>query len=177
MENKVIQNAGFHHIALYASDFERSFKFYTEGLGFNYVRGWGEGLGRIVMLDFGGGALLELFAKGAPEEQQNAKFIHLAIATTDPDGAYAAALAAGAVLRGAAMYSSMEPCSRRASEPESCTQLIIRHGFARAAFALYEPDCFVCCRGAQTLREAGVDVRVYPELAEGVRRANAHLGR
>ncbi len=97
MENKIIQNAGFHHIALYASDFERSFKFYTEGLGFNYVRGWGEGLGRIVMLDFGGGALLELFAKGTLEEQQNAKFIHLAIATTDPDGAYAAALAAGAV--------------------------------------------------------------------------------
>ena len=27
------------------------------------------------------------------------------------------------------------------------------------------------------LRQAGVDVRVYPELAEGVRRANAHLGR
>ena len=87
------------------------------------------------------------------------------------------ALDAGAELRGAAIYSSMEPCSRRAREPERCTRLIIRHGFARAAFALYEPDCFVCCRGAQTQREAGVDVRVYPELAEGVRRANAHLGR
>ena len=89
----------------------------------------------------------------------------------------AKALAAGAVLRGAAMYSSMEPCSRRASEPESCTQLIIRHGFARAAFALYEPDCFVCCRGALTLREAGVDVRAYPALAGGVWEANAHLKR
>ena len=89
----------------------------------------------------------------------------------------AKALAAGAELRGAAMYSSMEPCSQRKSEPESCTQLILRHGFARVVFALYEPDRFVRCRGAQTLREAGVDVRVYPELAEGVRRANAHLGR
>ena len=69
----------------------------------------------------------------------------------------------------------MEPCSQRKSEPESCTQLILRHGFARVVFALYEPDRFVCCRGAQTLREAGVDVRVYPELAEGVRRAsNSH---
>ena len=87
------------------------------------------------------------------------------------------ALDAGAELRGAAIYSSMEPCSQRKSEPESCTQLILRHGFARAVFALYEPDRFVCCRGAQTLRQAGVDVRVYPELAEGVRRANAHLGR
>ena len=87
------------------------------------------------------------------------------------------ALDAGAELRGAAIYSSMEPCSQRKSEPESCTQLILRHGFARVVFALYEPDRFVRCRGAQTLREAGVDVRVYPELAEGVRRANAHLGR
>ena len=87
------------------------------------------------------------------------------------------ALDAGAELRGAAIYSSMEPCSQRKSEPESCTQLILRHGFARVVFALYEPDRFVCCRGAQTLREAGVDVRVYPALAEGVHRANAHLGR
>ena len=87
------------------------------------------------------------------------------------------ATAAGADLHGASIYSSMEPCSRRASEPESCTQLIIRHGFARAAFALYEPDCFVCCRGALTLREAGVDVRAYPALAGGVWEANAHLKR
>lgn len=85
------------------------------------------------------------------------------------------ALAAGADLHGAAIYSSMEPCSQRSSEPESCTQLILRHGFARVAFARYEPDCFVCCRGAQTLREAGVDVRAYPELAAGVSEANAHL--
>lgn len=91
--------------------------------------------------------------------------------------AVAKAVAAGAPLRGAAIYSSMEPCSQRASEPESCTQLIIRHGFARAVFALYEPDCFVCCRGALTLREAGVDVRVYPTLAAGVWEANAHLKR
>lgn len=46
-----------------------------------------------------------------------------------------------------------------------------------AAFALYEPDCFVCCRGALTLREAGVDVRAYPALAGGVWEANAHLKR
>lgn len=91
--------------------------------------------------------------------------------------AVAKALAAGAVLQGGAIYSSMEPCSTRRSEPESCTELIIRHGFAHAAFALYEPDCFVCCRGAQTLREAGVEVRVYPELGADVRTVNAHLCR
>lgn len=85
------------------------------------------------------------------------------------------ALAAGAELRGAAIYSSMEPCSRRASEPESCTQMIIRLGFAHVAFALYEPDRFVDCRGALTLREAGIDVRAYPDLGDEVRAVNAHL--
>ncbi len=85
------------------------------------------------------------------------------------------ALAAGADLRGGAIYSSMEPCSTRKSEPESCTQLILRHGFAHVAFALYEPDCFVCCHGAEMLRAAGIDLRVYPELGDEVLAVNAHL--
>lgn len=89
--------------------------------------------------------------------------------------AIAKALAAGARLRGAAMYSSMEPCSKRSSEPESCSELIFRHGFSHVAFALYEPDHFVDCRGALTLREAGIDVRAYPELGDEVRQINAHL--
>ncbi len=97
MENKVIKNAGFHHLALIASDFDKTMKFYLDGLGCSYVRGWGEGKDRIAMIDFGGGNLLEVFARGNDGEQQNARFLHLAIATTDPDGAYEAALRAGAV--------------------------------------------------------------------------------
>jgi len=89
--------------------------------------------------------------------------------------AVAKALAAGAELRGAAIYSSMEPCSTRASEPESCSELIIRHRFARAVFALYEPDRFVRCRGALAMREAGIDVRAYPELASEAKAVNRHL--
>lgn len=85
------------------------------------------------------------------------------------------ALAAGAQLRGATIFTSMEPCSKRASEPESCTELILRHGFGRVLFALYEPDRFVTCRGALTMREAGVEVIHCPALAEEVRKANAHL--
>ena len=92
MENTVIQNAGFHHLALYASDFDRTMEFYCKGLGCGYDRGWGEGTGRAAMVDFGGGNLLEIFAKGTGKEQENARFIHLAIATTDPDRAYEAAL-------------------------------------------------------------------------------------
>lgn len=89
--------------------------------------------------------------------------------------ALAKALAAGSSLRDATIYSSMEPCSQRNSEPESCSQLILRHGFRRVVFALYEPDRFVHCRGALMLREAGLDVRCYPALGEEVRAANLHL--
>ena len=96
MENHVIPGAGFHHLALISSDFERSLKFYIEGLGCTYVRGWGEGKGRIAMIDFGSGHLLEIFARGNGGEQADPRFLHLAIATSDPDAAYEAALKAGA---------------------------------------------------------------------------------
>ena len=86
------------------------------------------------------------------------------------------ATAAGADLHGASIYSSMEPCSTRSSEPESCSELILRHGFSRTVFALYEPSCFVCCEGAVRLRKGDVEVRVYPQLAGEVRAINGHLG-
>lgn len=83
--------------------------------------------------------------------------------------------AAGADLHGATMYSSMEPCTERKSEPESCSQLLVRHGFARAVFAAFEPDYFVRCDGAAFLRRNGVRVDIIPDLAEEVRRINAHI--
>lgn len=89
--------------------------------------------------------------------------------------AVAKALSAGANLRGATIYSSMEPCSQRSSEPESCSELLLRYGFGRVVFALYEPACFVHCRGALNLRQGGVEVRVYPALADEVRDINRHL--
>ncbi len=82
---------------------------------------------------------------------------------------------AGVQLTGAVMYSSMEPCSVRSSEPESCSQIIIRHGFARAIFALYEPSCFVVCHGARNMRLAGVQVECIASLGDAVRQVNSHL--
>ncbi|MGI5893629.1 MAG: VOC family protein [Candidatus Merdivicinus sp.] len=96
MENQKIKHAGFHHLALISSNFEKSLQFYIEGLGCTYVRGWGEGTKRIAMVDFGSGHMLEIFARGTGEEQQEPRFLHLAIATPDPDGAYETALKAGA---------------------------------------------------------------------------------
>ena len=87
------------------------------------------------------------------------------------------ALRQGADLRGATIYSSMEPCSSRKSEPESCSEMIIRYDFRRVVFALYEPDCFVHCQGALNLRSRGIEVNVIDSLAEQVREINAHIGR
>jgi catechol 2,3-dioxygenase-like lactoylglutathione lyase family enzyme len=60
--NPVFSQCGFHHIALRARDFDKSFDFYTEALGFRLAHQWGEGEGRIALLDMGDGNYLELFA-------------------------------------------------------------------------------------------------------------------
>ena len=91
--------------------------------------------------------------------------------------AIAKALAAGESLRGATIYSSMEPCSTRKSKPESCTALILRHGFSKVVFALKEPPCFMECHGEELLRKAGVEVVVIPELAAEAAEVNRHLYR
>jgi len=90
---------GFHHVALRASDFEATLRFYQDGLGFVRAYGWGEGDGRAAMLDTGDGNYLEVFAGGkyAPgTEPPEGALLHFALRTSDVDGAYARALAAGA---------------------------------------------------------------------------------
>jgi pyrimidine deaminase RibD-like protein len=89
----------------------------------------------------------------------------------------AALAAAGADPRlvTATIYSSLEPCSVRASRARSCTQLILGAGIPRVAFAWREPSLFVDCEGAELLRDAGVEVRELPDLAPLVRAVNAHL--
>lgn len=91
--NTVLSGAGFHHIALRARDFEKSFRFYTEGLGFTLAHQWGEGAGRIALLDMGDGNYVELFASApgqAPDPDAGEipapwPFFHLAIRSIDVD--------------------------------------------------------------------------------------------
>lgn len=75
----------------------------------------------------------------------------------------------------ASIYSSLEPCSTRASRPTSCTQHILDAGIPRVVYAWREPSLFVEGRGSELLEQAGVTVIEVPDLAEAVRRANAHL--
>jgi diaminohydroxyphosphoribosylaminopyrimidine deaminase/5-amino-6-(5-phosphoribosylamino)uracil reductase len=76
---------------------------------------------------------------------------------------------------GSTLYSSLEPCSARASRPRTCTDLILGAGIGRVVFAWREPSIFVEGRGAELLRAGGVEVVEMPELAAQVREVNRHL--
>lgn len=78
-------------------------------------------------------------------------------------------------LRGATIYSSLEPCGRRASRPRTCTELILAAGIPRVVFALREPPTFVDGRGAERLAAAGVEIVELPSLADAVREVNRGL--
>lgn len=99
---------------------------------------------------------------------------------TDPtnhaeEKAVAKALAAGADLRGATIYSTMEPCTSRKSSPESCTDLIIRHGIRRVVFALREPAIFVRNEAVRRLSDAGVEMSEMADYSVDVIRINSHI--
>ena len=75
-------------------------------------------------------------------------------------------------LRGATLYTSLEPCSPRASRPLSCTDHILAAGIPRVVLAGREPALLAVCDGAERLRAAGVEVLELPQLAPAVREIN-----
>ncbi|GAA1607977.1 deaminase [Actinoplanes couchii] len=79
-------------------------------------------------------------------------------------------------LHSATIYSTLEPCSKRASRPHAtCTGLIIAAGIPRVVIAWREPDLFVTCEGVALLIAAGVEVVEMPAFAPAARSANGHL--
>ena len=90
---------GIHHVAIRVTDFDRSFKFYTEVLGMKPVLCWGEGEKRAVMLNTGDGDCIEMFAGG--ERKAEGSWCHLALRTDDVDKDFAAAIEAGATVQSA----------------------------------------------------------------------------
>jgi diaminohydroxyphosphoribosylaminopyrimidine deaminase / 5-amino-6-(5-phosphoribosylamino)uracil reductase len=81
----------------------------------------------------------------------------------------------GPNLEAATLYSSLEPCAVRASRPTPCADLIIASGIGRVVIAWREPPIFVPGGGAARLRQAGLTIKVIPELAGAARAVNAHL--
>lgn len=79
-------------------------------------------------------------------------------------------------LKGATLYSTLEPCSQRASRPRACTQLILDAGILRVVIAWREPSLFVeNCVGVESLEQHGVHVIEMTDLADEARGANSHL--
>jgi pyrimidine deaminase RibD-like protein len=74
------------------------------------------------------------------------------------------------------IFSSLEPCSSRASSPQSCSSLIIESGIKTVVFACREPNHFVDCLGSEILQSQGIRVIEYPDLANEVLVVNKHLG-
>ncbi|MFE1340943.1 dihydrofolate reductase family protein [Streptomyces sp. NPDC058733] len=76
----------------------------------------------------------------------------------------------------ATVYSSLEPCARRASRPHPCAELILRAGVRRVVTAWREPDTFVTeADGSGVLAAGGADVVVLPEYETAAREPNRHL--
>ncbi|MFJ8081431.1 dihydrofolate reductase family protein [Streptomyces sp. NPDC096205] len=79
-------------------------------------------------------------------------------------------------LPGATVYSSLEPCARRASRPAPCARLILDAGVRRVVTAWREPDTFVTdADGSGLLASHGVDVVVLAEYEGAAKAPNAHL--
>jgi 5-amino-6-(5-phosphoribosylamino)uracil reductase len=74
------------------------------------------------------------------------------------------------------VYSSLEPCARRASRPAPCARLILDAGVRRVVTAWREPDTFVTdADGSGLLAAQGVEVVVLPEHEERAQAPNRHL--
>jgi diaminohydroxyphosphoribosylaminopyrimidine deaminase / 5-amino-6-(5-phosphoribosylamino)uracil reductase len=78
-------------------------------------------------------------------------------------------------LSAATIYTTMEPCTVRASRPLTCTQLILASGIRRVVYAVLEPAFLVECDGIEQLRRAGLTVLETPTLAAAVHEVNSHI--
>ncbi|MFC7897906.1 dihydrofolate reductase family protein [Streptomyces sp. NPDC057381] len=76
----------------------------------------------------------------------------------------------------ATVYSSLEPCARRASRPAPCARLILDAGVRRVVTAWREPDTFVPgADGSGVLAGGGAAVVVLPEYEARAKAPNRHL--
>lgn len=79
-------------------------------------------------------------------------------------------------LAGATVYSSLEPCARRASRPVPCARLVLDAGVRRVVTAWREPDTFVTgADGSGVLAAGGAHVVVLPEHEARAKEPNRHL--
>lgn len=92
------------------------------------------------------------------------------------EGALAKVPAGDPRLATATIYSSLEPCARRASRPRPCARLIESAGLRRVVTAWTEPDTFVAdADGTGLLEAAGILVLTLPDYTAAAQAPNRHL--
>ena len=97
-KNQVVRGCGFHHVAIRTADWERSLRFWLDGLGFQVAVEWGEAPRRACMLDTGDGNYLEIFERDPLPDgpAETAAILHFCFRTDDVDSAVERARSAGA---------------------------------------------------------------------------------
>ena len=99
MSNTLIKGCTFHHVALQTSDFDKSLKFYTEGLGFEVFRTFTASTGKkVALLDIGEGSYFEIFSDGETKDDKRdyaGCYFHLALKVDDAMAAYKRAVEYG----------------------------------------------------------------------------------
>lgn len=76
-----------------------------------------------------------------------------------PHAEATALAAAGALARGATLFTTLEPCCHHGRTPP-CTEAIVAAGIVRVVVGVLDPDPRVAGGGVQALRAAGVEVTV-----------------
>lgn len=66
---------------------------------------------------------------------------------------------AGAAAKGATIYVSLEPCAHQGQTPP-CAEALIRVDVGRVVIACLDPDPRTSGRGAENIKEFGIDVSV-----------------
>ncbi|MEN9506733.1 MAG: bifunctional diaminohydroxyphosphoribosylaminopyrimidine [Actinomycetota bacterium] len=85
-----------------------------------------------------------------------------------------AAAQAGADLRGATVYVTLEPCSHH-GRTAPCVDALIDAGVTTVVVALVDPDQRVSGAGIERLRQAGITVEVGPGAEEAARQLEPYL--
>jgi glyoxylase I family protein len=98
--NTKIAGCGFHHVAIRVVDWEKSLRFYLDGLGFTKKIEWSEAPKRGALLDTGDGNYLEIFEReSAPDPatvgSAEPNILHLCFRADDCAAALEQARAAG----------------------------------------------------------------------------------
>jgi glyoxylase I family protein len=125
---------GFHHVAIRAVDFDRTIRFYVDGLGFAVRFGFSVPgrIDRAAFIDVGDGRYIEVFGQGSTvqaegrrrgedEERTEGALLHFCLRVADVEVAHAKAIAAGATSR-------VEPRTARLSS-ENGTAAEVRIAF------------------------------------------------